>query len=181
MKRIITVLLLISFTSLNAQEAETKMGPILEGFGQVFQIEKPDLNLDKDTIYKVIFDIYTDPSKKDGSINPLLNTVARYLNMHAQHGVPAANMKTVIILHGAPTKSTLNAKAYKKEYDTENSNAELITALNQAGVEIYVCGQSYLANGFNLDDKSTDVKLALSALTALVKFQSEGYQLITFN
>ena len=181
MKRIIALLLLMSITAIQAQETATKMGPILEDFGQVFQIENPDLNLDTDKVYKVIFDVYTDPSKKEGSINPLLNTVARYLNMHAQHGVPAENMKTVIILHGGPTKSTLNTTAYEEKYNTENPNTALISALNKVGVEIFVCGQSYLANGFDLDDKSTDVKLSLSALTALVKFQSEGYQLITFN
>jgi len=181
MKRIIALLFLLSFSSINAQETATKMGPILEDFGQVFQIENPELLLDKDKVYKVIFDIYTDPSKKEGQINPLLNTVARYLNMHAQHGVSAENMKTVIILHGAPTKSTLNATAYKKKYSTENSNTELMSALNNVGVEIFVCGQSYLASGFELEDKSSDVKLALSALTALVKFQSEGYELISFN
>lgn len=182
MKRIIVLLLLTSFSSIIAQETKTKMGrPILEDFGQVFQIENPDLNLDKDTIYKVIFDIYTDSSKKEGSINPLLNTVARYLNMHAQHGVPAANMKVVIVLHGAPTKSVLNTTAYEKKYNIKNPNTELINALEKVGVELYVCGQSYLANGFEIKDKSDAVKLSLSALTALVKFQNEGYQLITFN
>jgi len=165
MKKIIALLLLMSFTSINAQETETKMGPILEDFGQVFQIENPDLNLDKDKVYKVIFDVYTNPSKEEDQINPLLNTVARYLNTHAQHGVPAANMKTVIILHGAPTKSVLNTTAYQKEYKTKKPNTELMAALDKVGVEIFVCEQSYLANGFDIKDKSTDVKLALSALT----------------
>lgn len=180
MKKIVVFLIFINYIAINAQETKTKMGPILTNFGSVFQIENPDLVLQKDNIYKVIFDVYTDPSK-DGGMNPLLNTVARYLNMHAQHGVPATNMKVVVILHGAPTKNALNTSAYTKLYKTENPNAKLINALKKADVEIFVCGQSYLSKGFDIKDKSPDVKLALSALTALVEFQTKGYQLITFN
>jgi len=44
-----------------------------------------------------------------------------------------------------------------------------------------VCGQSYVHNKFKPTELNEDVKMALSALTVLVKFQSEGYQLITFN
>ncbi len=180
MMRIVLPLFLIIFISANAQKTITKMGPILENYGAVFQIEKPDLILEKDKEYKVIFDIYTDKSK-DNTINPLINTVARYLNMHAQEGVPKENMKVVIILHGAATKNTLNPISYKKQYEVENPNNELIHALKEVNVDIFVCGQSYLANGFDINDKSNNVKLALSALTALVKYQSEGYQIINFN
>jgi len=180
MKKTLFLLILVSIVSVNAQKTETKMGPILDNFGKVFQLKNPDLLLQKDKEYNVIFDIYTDRSKGE-KINPLLNTVARYLNMHAQQGVPAENMKVVVIMHGAATKSTLNAASYKKQYQVENPNNELIHALKEANVELFVCGQSYLANGFELNDKSTEVKLALSALTALVEYQSEGYQLINFN
>jgi len=179
MKHIILVYFFLSMLSIHAQE-KTKTGPILKNFGPVFQIENPDLLLDIDKVYRVIFDVYTDPSK-DGKQNPLLTTVARYLNMHAQQGVPKENMKIVIVLHGAATKSALNAESYQKQFNTENPNQELIAALKNVNVTLYVCGQSYLAQGFDLKDKSKNVKLALSALTALVKFQSLGYQLITFN
>ncbi|MCF6349102.1 MAG: DsrE family protein [Flavobacteriaceae bacterium] len=180
MTRILFLLILIGTISVNAQQTETKMGPILNDFGKVFQIENPDLLLKKDKEYKVIFDIYTDGSKGE-KINPLINTVARYLNMHAQQGVPKENMKVIVIMHGAATKSVLSDTAYQKKFSTENPNSALIDALKEANVELFVCGQSYLAHGFDLNDKSSDVRIALSALTALVKYQSEGYQLITFN
>lgn len=180
MSRILFLLILIGTISVNAQQTETKMGPILNDFGKVFQIENPDLLLKKGKEYKVIFDIYTDRSKGE-KINPLINTVARYLNMHAQQGVPKENMKVIIIMHGAATKSVLSDVAYLKQFGSENPNSMLLHALKETNVELFVCGQSYLANGFKLNDKSSDVKLALSALTALVEYQSEGYQLITFN
>ncbi len=180
MTRIVLLLILLSYLSVNAQQTETKMGPVLENFGKVFQLENPDLILQKDKEYNVIFDIYTDRSKGE-KINPLINTVARYLNMHAQQGVPKENMKVIVIMHGAATQSVLSDSAYQKQFSIENPNSALMKALKEANVELFVCGQSYLAHGYELSDKSTDVKLALSALTALVEYQSQGYQLITFN
>ena len=180
MKKIIFLIMLICLKGMNAQEVEVKTGPIIENFGKVYQIENPDLLLKKDTEYKVIFDIYTDNSK-DNDLNPLLNTVARFLNMHAQHGILAENMKVAVILHGAATKSALSDTAYQKLFSTKNPNSEIIHDLKKANVELYVCGQSYLAKGFQIDDKSANVKLALSALTALVEYQTKGYQIINFN
>ena len=180
MKNIVFLFILTKFLALNAQKTITKKGPILKDFGKVYQLEKPELVLDKDTVYKVIFDVYTDRSNGE-KLNPLLNTVARYLNMHAQQGVPIENMKVVVIIHGAATKNVLHATAYLKQFKKENPNTALLHALKNVNVKLFVCGQSYLANGFDSKDKSPDVKMALSALTVLVKFQHEGYQLITFN
>jgi len=180
MTRVLILFFIAGSMVVNAQQTMAKMGPILENFGSVFQVENPDLLLKKDKEYKVIFDIYTDRTKGE-KINPLLNTVARYLNMHAQHGVPSEHMKVVVIMHGAATKSVLSDEAYEKQFNAKNPNSSLLYALKEAGVELFVCGQSYLANGFELNDKSGEVKLALSALTALVAYQSEGYQLINFN
>ncbi|MBE0424924.1 MAG: DsrE family protein, partial [Lutibacter sp.] len=165
---------------LYAQTPNAKTGPIIDGFGKAYLIENADLRLNINTEYKVIFDIYTDNSKED-TINPLLNTVARFLNMHAQQGVLKENMKVAVILHGAATKSALSNYAYKNKFETNNPNSELIQKLKNANVELYVCGQSYFAGGYLLNDKSTDVKLALSALTALVEYQTNGYQIINFN
>lgn len=180
MKKITMLIILIGLAKMNAQESGAKTGPVIDGFGKAYSIENADLQLNINKEYKVIFDIYTDNSKEN-EINPLLNTVARYLNMHAQQGVLKENMKVAVILHGAATKSALSNDAYQKQFETSNPNSELIQKLKNANVAIYVCGQSYLANGFKLDEKSDDVKLALSALTALVEYQTNGYQLINFN
>ena len=180
MKKVLFLIITIGIISANAQQVETKMGPLLENYGKVFQVKNPELVLQKDKEYRVIFDVYTDSAKGE-KMNPLLDTVARYLNMHAQQGVPATNMKVVVIMHGAATQSVLTPEAYQKQFQKENPNTALLHALKGVDVDLYVCGQSYLAHGFDPKDKSKDIKMALSALTVLVKFQSEGYQLITFN
>ena len=181
MKKIITtVILFMCILSVKAQAEKPKTGPIIDDYGASFAIKKADLTLEKGKEYKVIFDIYTDRSK-EGKENPLLNTVARYLNIHAQQGIKAKNMKVVVILHGAATKNALSNKVYEKKYDAKNPNAELIEALRKEDVEIFVCGQSFLFSKFDLDEVSEHVKVSLSALTALVEYQSNGYQIINFN
>jgi intracellular sulfur oxidation DsrE/DsrF family protein len=179
-KYLLALIVFISFFSLKAQSDKPKTGPIIDNYGTSYTIKKADLALDIEKEYKVISDVFTDNSKK-GKVNPLINTVARYLNMHANQGVKSKNMKVALILHGGATKSALSDKAYQKKYNAKNPNTELIKALKKADVEIYVCGQSFLFNGFDLDDASDNVKISLSALTALVAYQSNGYQIINFN
>lgn len=179
-KFVILFIVLSNLFAVKAQIPDAKTGHVIDGYGKAYSIENADLKLNINKEYKVIFDIYTDNSKGN-EINPLLNIVARYLNMHAQQGVLKENMKVAVILHGAATKSALSNEAYQKQFETNNPNSGLIQKLNNANVEIYVCGQSYFANGFKLNEKSNDVKLALSALTALVEYQTNGYQLINFN
>lgn len=165
---------------LYGQQSQATDGPIIEGFGKVYKIDNPELNLQKDKDYKVIFDIYTN-TKKEGAVNPLINTVARYLNMHGQNGIPAKNMKVAFVMHGAAAKDALSNDAYKKKFGVDNPNAALITTLKNANVDIFVCGQSYKSRGFPIDGISKDVKLSLSALTALIEYQENGYKIINFN
>ena len=180
MKKLMFIFFLGSMILAKAQQAETKKGPIIKDFGAVFQIENPDLILDKNLEYKVIFDVYIDGSKKK-ELNPMIVTAARYLNMHAQKGVPHKNLKVAMVFHGAATKSALSNAAYQKHYGIDNPNSDLLLALKNAEVELYVCGQSYLAMNYQEDQKHSAVQLALSALTTLVAYQTEGYQLINFN
>ncbi len=170
----------ISITIGYSQKAKTKAGPVFEDFGAVFTVEDADLLLDADKNYKVIFDIYTDDKKAD-QMNPLMNTVARFMNMHAQNGLSEDQMEIVVVLHGAATKNALTEKAFKKKIKMKHPNAKLINALAEKNVKIYLCGQSMKSKGYAPKDISENVKISLSALTALVKYQSEGYQLINFN
>ena len=174
-----TLILLFSIC-LTGSFAQKNAGPIITDFGHVFEIEKAELNLQRDKVYKVIFDVYTNTDTK-GAINPLVNTVARYLNMHAQNGVPAENMKVAVVMHGTAAKDALSNEAYKEKYKIDNPNAKLISALRAADVDLYVCGQSYKSRGLPIEGLSKDVKLSLSALTALIEFQEKGYKIINFN
>lgn len=172
------ILLLIAFApTLHVQAQQPKT---IADFGKVFNIEKPDLVLQKDKVYKVVFDVFTDGKKKSKK-NGAIVTVARYISIHVQQGVPKGNLKVALVLHGAATKNALNDATYLKKYGKENPNSALLHALKQANVDIFVCGQSLYAKGYKKEHIATDVNVSLSALTALVHFQTAGYQQINFN
>ena len=173
--RIILLIILVLTIKVQAQKKTS-----ITNFGKVFTIEKPDLLLKTDNTYKAVFDVFKD-SKKKSKINPSIVTVARYINMHVQQGVPAENLKIALVLHGAATKNALNDESYRKKYGKENPNSALLHALKQANVDIFVCGQSLYARGYTKENTSTNVQVSLSALTALIHYQSEGYHQINFN
>jgi intracellular sulfur oxidation DsrE/DsrF family protein len=95
--------------------------------------------------------------------------------------VPKENMNIAVVLHGSATKDVLNNDAYYRFFKNQNPNIELINKLIDADVKIYVCGQTYTGNAYNKEDKLPKVRMAISAMTALVMYQTEGYQIINFN
>ena len=107
------VCLILCLPTVCSVKAQVKTGPVLDDFGPVYPIEDADLLPDSDRLYKVIFDVYTDERKSD-RMNPLIHTVARFLNMHGRYGVAEENMKLVLVLHGTATKNALSDNAYKK-------------------------------------------------------------------
>jgi len=118
--------------SLFAQTNDRQTGPIIQDFGPVFSVENPDFITDTTKVYKVIFDIHgtpEDPTK----VNPMLNTLARFLNMHAQAGVPLKNLHVAGVFHNKATHDILADVGYRAKYGTDNPNLPLLEALDNAG------------------------------------------------
>ena len=85
-----TLFLCFSF-SLTFCYSQKQNGPIIKNYGSVFQVDNPDYQLDTNKVYKVVFDIMKSPENKS-TLNSSINTIARFLNMHAQSGVPKENL-----------------------------------------------------------------------------------------
>ena len=156
---------------------EPSKGPLNEDFGPTYPINDRDVPLPEDFTYKVVFDLATYPGEVT-AVNVRLESVARFLNMHGRNGVPVENMDLAIVVHGAAVKNLLNDDAYEARYKVENPNLELLTQLHDAGVSIYVCGQSTSFGGIEKNELADGVKLALSAMTMLTVLQSDGYALL---
>ena len=60
----------------------------------------------------------------------------------------------------------------------KNPNLDLLHQLHEAGVEIYVCGQSLVSQGQRPEEVAVFVDVAVSALTSLVNLQADGYSYI---
>ena len=158
---------------------EKKTGPVISSAGAVWAIENADFPTDTDKVYKAVFDIMNSPESPE-QLNPSIETVARYLNMHAQHGVPETNIQAVMVVHNKASKDILMDVPYESRYGTSNPNKDLIKELMDSGVRVIFCGQSSIARDIPKEQTLEGVQLALSAMTALISLQDDGYRLIKF-
>lgn len=171
------LLLLSSVTATAAPQPVT--GPIVPSFGPVVAPPPGSFNLDPDTHYKVSTDI-GGTAEFPGDINPKLVSVARFLNMHAQHGIPKENIEFALVAHGKAVGDLLTDEAYAKRFNGPNPNTALLAELQAAGVTVYVCSQTTGFRGMAPEEMNPIVTMALSAMTSHVRLQQEGYTLIPF-
>lgn len=158
---------------------KTTDGPVIHGDGAVYAVENPDFSTSVNGPLWAVIDVAAS-AKKTGDINPYLNTAARYLNMHAQQGVPVKNLKVALVVHGNAVEDILQSSFYKKRKGIDNPNEMLVQKLIDSGVRIVLCGQSATAHKIPFEGKIQGVQTALSAMTALVQLQNDGYRLIKF-
>ncbi len=116
-----------------------------------------------------------DPHK----LNPAFEKIAKYVNIYHGAGKEKVIPQIAIILHGDATLTVLNADKYSKRFRTEgNPNLDCLHELHEAGVKIFVCGQSLIGKGGKPEDVVVFSDVAVSALTALVNLQADGYAYI---
>ncbi len=176
--KIHSILLIISCGSLLFSQ-DKKAGPIISEYGKVWSIENPDYPTITQNEFKAVFDVMSSPDSHQ-QINPALETVARYLNMHAQAGVPADKIHAVAVVHNKASKDMMTDVAYTRRYGFPNPNLKLVQALTDSGVEVIFCGQSSKSRDIPKSDLIPGVKISLSAMTALIQWQEDGYNLIKF-
>jgi len=177
MKQVLLLSIFIITSTLSF--AQKRLSPAVPGQGGIFKIENPDEAPDPSIKYKIVIDV-TMGSEDNSSLNPALHNIARMLNLHVVAGVPKENMDVVAVIHSKTTSSLLNNKAYKKLFQVDNPNNELISALTKAGVKLYVCGQSLIARGYDIKDINESIGVSVSALTILTEYQLNGYALLKF-
>lgn len=165
-------------TSSYADETAFHSGTVISEFGKVATIES-DMPLPKRVKLKVSFDAAS--VGKPGSVNRKLDSLARFINMHVEAGVPLKNIDVALVVHGGASKDLTRNAYYSGQYEgAENANAPLIKALVENGVEIYLCGQSAVYHDIQKSDLLPGVKMALSAMTAHALLQQENYTLNPF-
>ena len=171
--------LFLLFLSFQLTASEPVTGPVIEGYGPVFDVPDGSFNLSPGQKYKVLMDIAKGPDDP-AALNRSIETAARFLNMHARNGIKPEYLKLALVLHGSGVHAALNDAAYSENFLVNNANRKLINALKKAGVDIYVCGQSAAYNGYTEKELLAEVKIAVSAMTVHVRLQQEGYQAILF-
>ncbi len=153
----------------------TSAGPVIHSAGAVFQVPNPDFPTPASADYRVAFEM-ADASGSPDRLNVVLNSVARYLNMHGQAGVPSERLGAAVVVHGPAGWELVDHAAYRERHGVDNPNAKLITELAAAGVEIILCGQTAASRGIPRERLLGEVQVALSAMTAFVVLQERGYK-----
>ncbi len=153
-------------------------GPVIQHFGPTWEVDNPDYPTRSDMPYRVVFDVAKGP-ESPAEENPSLITLARFLNMHAQAGVPLEKLQVIAVMHGGASKHALDDAGYQERYGVVNPHTDLFRQLREAGVELYLCGQSMHARKLPRESINPNIGLALSAMTVLIKAQAEGYSVIS--
>ena len=170
-----TVALLLAVPlSVHAQD-RPPAGPVILSAGAVFSVEDPDFATPPDLEFRLAFEM-AQPAETPGGVNVVLNSVARYLNMHAQAGVPRDQLSAAVVVHGAAGWELLDDDAYRAKHGVANDNVQLIAELTAAGVPVILCGQTAASRGIPTDRLADGVQVALSAMTAFLVLQEQGYR-----
>lgn len=148
--------------------------PAIAGVGHVHPLPKAALQPDRNTTYKIVFNL-THAAQADSAVNPGLEHVARALNAFASAGVPLDHLKFAVVIHGAATPMVMDNAAYRKKTGAANPDLALMQKLRAAGVKIYVCGQAVADFHIAYADVAPQVSVSLSALTDLAILEREGY------
>jgi intracellular sulfur oxidation DsrE/DsrF family protein len=123
---------------------------------------------------KVIFDITADTPPAE--VNKGLERAARLLNLYASAGMRGSEVQVAVVLHGGATKSALLDAAYRSRFQIEkNPNLPVLQELAQANVTLYVCGQALAQQQMPSHEIAPPVTVALSALTAVINHQADGF------
>ena len=177
MFRIIVITAVLATVSVQTTADEPSFGPAIEEMGPTFPVDDRDVPLRESFAYNVVFDAGSG-SRDASTLNHELVSVARYLNMHARHGVSVDDMDIAVVLHGAALRSALTDPAYESRFDISNPNRDLVMKLHEAGVAFYACGQSMAFGEIAKDELLSPVKVGLSAMTMLTYLQADGYALL---
>jgi intracellular sulfur oxidation DsrE/DsrF family protein len=163
----------------HSDAAEPHVGPVVKGYGPVFDVPADSFNLAPDQHYKVVMDIGQGP-ENPAEQNRSIESAARFLNMHARNGIPPQNLELAIVLHGSGARAALTPQAHAKHFDVANGSQGLVEALGAAGVDIFICGQTAAYYGYGADDLLPQITMAVSAMSVHVRLQQEGYRAILF-
>jgi intracellular sulfur oxidation DsrE/DsrF family protein len=176
MKTLFTLFLLGITVSLFSQ---ARINPVIKNYGGIYDIpyaeEKPDPSLD----YNILIEIVTASDKPD-STNWALYNVARLINLHVMGGVPKDKLHVVLAIHGGAAFSVMDNETYKAKYGVDNPSLKLFQELQQAGVKMFVCGQSLIARKIDRFKMVPEVKIASSMLTVMTTYQLKGYATLKF-
>lgn len=166
-------ILLLFTQTIIAQEWSS---PRIEGYGKIHFNKDLSFHPDVKKTYKLVFNIDNNAEKE--GVNMRLWKIARELNLLKAAGVPYQNVQIAAVVHGKAIAISLTDQAYEKRHQKKNPNTNLVKALDDAGVKLYLCGQTVAGMKIEQDELNPSWEVTLSALLTLPILESEGYLMV---
>ena len=169
----ILVCVLVSLQSF----AQQKVYPFIKGFGGVSEIPMATEKPDSKKTYKIIVEVNTE-NPQPAKVHELMEKIASIANLHVLGGVQPEKLQIVAVIHGPAAMYIMNDSVYQQKYGSSNPNIPLFHALREAGIKVFVCGQSMMKRNIDPATISPDLGIALSAMTTLSTYQQRGYVML---
>lgn len=128
--------------------------------------------------YRIAWGVNVGPTKPDSVVSGF-RQAASFLYVSDANNVPRANVHLAVVVWGTATHSLLKNEAYKAAKGTDNASIPLLQALNDAGVQVIVCGVALINRKLSPSDLLPFVKVAPTATHALATLHAQGYGLFT--
>lgn len=197
-KTILTILVLIVFLSAYAQtisndslgkvkQDSIKMAlfesklvyPLLKAgvYSGVFPVNHVTESPDPDLNYKLLFELtLLNKDSAAREINHGITEICRILNLHVASGIAVKKINPVIVVHGKALYSLFTNKKYRKKYGIDNPNISVIEELVlKTGARFIACGQAMSFLDISEQDLIPQVRVSLTAQTALSSYRLKGY------
>ena len=172
MKRLILCIFFLTLGTLTM--AQNEAYPIIQGYGSIiempFEVINPDPNLD----YKLLAEAYQGQEDKS-ELYGMLDYFARVINAHAYAGVPDEKFNMAVVLFSGSAYTILNNEEYNKRFGMDNPNLELFQRLQEAGVDVFVCGQSMMKQDMLPENIAEGIKIGSSRITISSELRTRGY------
>ena len=142
----------------------------------VLPVSDPTEITDPNIDYKILFELTgNNPDSIIKEVNGGLDEIARVINLHVASGVPAKRIFPVIVVHAGALHALKNNEAFQKKYKIDNPSIKLINDLKNMGAKFIVCGQAMQFLDIKKEELLPDIKISLTAQTALTQYQLKGY------
>jgi len=135
--------------------------------------EKPDISIK----YKLLFNMTLWPKDSTGrrKLNEGLAEIGRIINLHVASGVPRENLEIVIVIHGGALNTYLKNESFRKKFQTDNPNLDILKQFTDLHASLIACGQAEIFFSIPAENMIPEVRTAFSARVALSTYQLKGY------
>ena len=153
-------------------------GPVISAAGPSFVVQDPTFATPARGQLKAVFEINAGGGDTV-KVNEQLVTMARYFNIHARNGVAENRLKAAAVFHGSGWTALLSDSAFAARFGGKpNPSRKLVEELLQHGAQLVLCGQTAGARNIRRDELLPGVKVSVSAMTAMLALQNDGYRFI---